>query len=153
MYRTITNVGEVRQYLSGTRAVAFDFETSPDPQWRGDPKAALDPHRANIVGVSFSVAPGDAVYVPVRHILYRRNSDETGTSTVLRDLMADTSVIKIAHNLAYEAAFLYALGIVIQPPVYDTIAAAIAAGARRSAHMWMGTRSTSTQPPDASIPT
>jgi len=33
-------------------------------------------------------------------------------------------VIKVAHNLAFESMFLYALGVIVQPPCYDTIAAA-----------------------------
>ncbi|MDR1598388.1 MAG: hypothetical protein LBS11_00685 [Oscillospiraceae bacterium] len=99
------------------------METSPDPQWRDDPKAALDPHKAHIVGVSFSIAACDAVYIPVHHI-YGRNSCELDIFTVLCALVANPSVTKVAHNPAFEAAFLYALGIVIQPPVYDTIAAA-----------------------------
>ena len=33
-------------------------------------------------------------------------------------------VIKVAHNLSFESMFLYSLGILIQPPYYDTIAAA-----------------------------
>ena len=31
--------------------------------------------------------------------------------------------MKIAHNLAFEAMFLYKHGIVVQEPVYDTIVA------------------------------
>lgn len=34
------------------------------------------------------------------------------------------AVVKVAHNLAFEAMFLYALDMVVQPPCYDTIAAA-----------------------------
>jgi DNA polymerase-1 len=44
--------------------------------------------------------------------------------TILRELAANSTVTKVAHNPAFEASFLYALGIVIQPPMYDTIAAA-----------------------------
>ena len=33
-------------------------------------------------------------------------------------------VIKVAHNLTFESMFLYALGVILQPPCYDTIAAA-----------------------------
>jgi DNA polymerase-1 len=44
--------------------------------------------------------------------------------TVLRELAANPSVVKVAHYLACEATFLYYLGIVLRPPVYDTIDAA-----------------------------
>lgn len=36
----------------------------------------------------------------------------------------DSNIIKIAHNLAFQSQFLYARGIVVQVPCYDTIAAA-----------------------------
>ena len=36
----------------------------------------------------------------------------------------NTAIVKVAHNLPFEAMFLYALGTVVQPPCYDTIAAA-----------------------------
>jgi DNA polymerase-1 len=42
----------------------------------------------------------------------------------LAELFVNSTVIKVAHNLAFESMFLYARGIVLQAPVYDTIAAA-----------------------------
>lgn len=39
-------------------------------------------------------------------------------------LFENTAIVKVAHNLLFEAMFLYALGTVVQPPCYDTIAAA-----------------------------
>lgn len=53
------------------------------------------------------------------------------TRTIQNDVVAltvdyplETQQGKVAHNLAFESMFLYALGIIIQPPCYDTIAAA-----------------------------
>ena len=37
--------------------------------------------------------------------------------------LMDKTVIKIAHNIAFESSMAYARGIVIQAPVYDTICA------------------------------
>ncbi|GHU71463.1 hypothetical protein FACS1894184_18330 [Clostridia bacterium] len=116
-------MAEVRKYLSGAPVVAFDFETAPDTMWRNDPKAALNPHRAHIVGVSFSVAENDGVYMPLAHSTFYSNADLQDGIGILAELAADTTVVKIAHNLAFESAFLYALGIVLQSPVYDSIAA------------------------------
>jgi DNA polymerase-1 len=103
--------------------VAFDFETAPDVQWRNEQKAALDPHKAHIVGVSFSVEEGSALYVPMEHYS-GENAWRPGIWAFLREFAANPNIIKVAHNLAFESAFLYAQDIVIQPPVYDTIAAA-----------------------------
>ena len=123
MYKCTTDIPEIQAYLSGAAHVAFDFETAPYPAWADDPKAALDPHRAQIVGVSFSVAEGSAIYVPMAHMA-GENAWRPGIRAVLREFAANPAVTKIAHNLAFEAAFLYAQGIVLQPPCCDTIAAA-----------------------------
>jgi DNA polymerase-1 len=123
-YRCVTAVGEVRKYLSGAPAVAFDFETAPDEPWRDDPRAALDPHKAHIVGISFSRAEGEGIYLPIAHKVGRNADDLPAIWQYLAGFFADASVIKIAHNLAFESMFLYARGVVLQAPCYDTIAAA-----------------------------
>ncbi len=123
MYRAVTDIGEVRRYLSGASVVGFDFETAPDDAYRDEERVALDPHKAHIVGVSFSVTEGDGIYVPIAH----RGCGNCGLTRLLpllADFAADRSIVKVAHNISFEAMFLYRLGIVLQPPVYDTIAAA-----------------------------
>lgn len=123
-YRCETNLQEIEKYLRGAGVVAFDFETAPLPAYRDDNKAALDAHRSHIVGVSLSVAEGSAIYVPLRH-LRGSNADPEQIIPFLRGaLWMNRAVVKIAHNLSFEAMFLYALGVVVQPPCYDTIAAA-----------------------------
>ena len=123
-YRCTTDLFKIQDYLQGATLVAFDFETAPLPQYRADPKASLDPHRACIVGISLSVEVGSAIYIPLRH-LDGGNADASRVITFLQDaLWTNLSVTKVAHNLAFEAQFLYALGIFLQPPCYDTIAAA-----------------------------
>ena len=123
-YRCEINLQEIEKYLRGAGVVAFDFETAPLPAYRDDNKAALDAHRSHIVGVSLSVAEGSAVYVPLRH-LRGSNADPEQIIPFLRGaLWMNPAVVKIAHNLSFEAMFLYALGVVVQPPCYDTIAAA-----------------------------
>ena len=66
-YRCTTDLFKIQDYLQGATLVAFDFETAPLPQYRADPKASLDPHRAFIVGISLSVEVGSAIYIPLRH--------------------------------------------------------------------------------------
>lgn len=123
-YRCETDLRKIEQYLHKADVVAFDFETAPLPAYRDDGKAALDAHRSHIVGVSLSVAEGSAIYVPLRH-LRGPNAGAEQIIPFLRDaLWMNPAVVKIAHNLSFEAMFLYALGVVVQPPCYDTIAAA-----------------------------
>ena len=122
-YRLVTTLPELRTYLAGAAVVAFDFETSPDEGYREEAKAALDPAKAHIVGVSFSVEEGTGVYVPVAHKA-GTNIDRDAFIGYLTAFLTDTTVTKVAHNIAFEASMAYAMGIVILPPVYDTICAA-----------------------------
>ncbi len=123
-YRSILTLRDVQTYLSGAPIAAFDFETAPDEPYRNEEKAALDAHKSHIVGISFSVAEGDAVYLPLAHRIGENVSDQSAIWEWLSGFFADPAVIKVAHNLAFESAFLYARGIVLQEPCYDTIAAA-----------------------------
>ena len=123
-YRCETDLVAIKDYLQNAAEVAFDFETAPLLQYRDDPRAALDAHRACIVGISLSVAEDSALYIPLEHF-DGGNADSDQVIPFLRDtLWTNPAVTKVAHNLAFESMFLYALGIIIQPPCYDTIAAA-----------------------------
>lgn len=62
-YNIIYTNKEIHDYISGADVVAFDFETAPDDEWRDEPKAALDAHKAHIVGISLSVKEDSAVYI------------------------------------------------------------------------------------------
>ena len=113
-YRLVTTLQELRAYLAGAAVVAFDFETSPDEGYRDDTKAALDPAKAHIVGVSFSVEEGTGVYVPVAHKAGGNIENADALWTWLKgSLFESKSVVKAAHNLAFEAMFLYAMGILV----------------------------------------
>lgn len=124
-YTSATALKEIQEYIKGAEIVAFDFETAPDDIYRGEQRAALDAHKAHIVGVSLSVSKGTAIYIPFRH---RRGQNAEQPEETLRFLtqsvFMNPAIVKVAHNLSFEAMFLYALGVVLQPPCYDTIAAA-----------------------------
>ena len=121
-YKCVTMVDAIKDYIGGSRIVAFDFETAPDDPYREEDKAALDPARAHIVGCSFSVKEGTGIYVPIAHRV-GTNIDRDAFFTFLTALLMNTTTIKIAHNIAFESSMAYARGIVIQAPVYDTICA------------------------------
>lgn len=124
-YRCVKTLAEIRNYLGGANLAAFDFETAPDDPYRNEEKAALDAHKAHIVGVSFSAVEGSAVYVPLKHRVGENAAEQEAIWNWLTEaFFQNTGMIKVAHNLSFEAMFLYALGIVLQPPCYDTIAAA-----------------------------
>lgn len=122
-YKCVYMLSEIKEYLKNTVLFAFDFETSPRDKWRNDKSAALDAHRADITGISFSVSEGTAIYVPLKHRSGQNAENQAAIWDYLKLLFESKDVIKVAHNLAFESMFLYARGIVLQKPCYDTIAA------------------------------
>ena len=124
-YSCVTTLNKIKEYLAGAALVAFDFETSPLEEYRSEERAALDAHKASITGVSFSVSEGSGIYVPLRHRIGKNAArPEAVMGYLQKALFENTAIVKVAHNLPFEAMFLYALGTVVQPPCYDTIAAA-----------------------------
>lgn len=120
-YILAMSVDDVKEYLEGAKVISFDFETAPNDNYRDQTMAAIDAHKAHIVGVSFSVEEGTGIYAPIAHKNTNLNLD---MYDVLKEF-AESDAVKIAHNLPFEAMFLYASDILIQPPVYDTILAAM----------------------------
>lgn len=120
-YKLAKNTDDVRNYLKNSDVISFDFETAPNDEYREETMAAIDPHKSHIVGVSFSVKAGTGIYVPIAH---KNTSLNIDMFEILKEF-AKSSAVKIAHNLAFEAMFLYSNGILIKPPVYDTLLAAM----------------------------
>ena len=122
-YKTVREIADIEKYLGTADVVAFDFETAATEQYREEELAALDAHKADIVGISLSVKPGTAIYVPLRH-QSGTNADPAVVMAYLKGRIFQSGrIVKIAHNMAFEAMFLYKYGIVLQEPVYDTIVA------------------------------
>ena len=109
IYKLARSVYDVKEYLKGAKVISFDFETAPDERYRDEAMAAIDAHKAHIVGVSFSVEEGTGIYAPIAHKDEEFNLDMI---EILREF-AESSAVKIAHNLAFEAMFLYANDILI----------------------------------------
>ena len=123
-YSCVTTLTAIKKYLAGAGIVSFDFETSPLDEYRSEERAALDAHKSSITGMSFSVSEGSGIYVPLRHRSGKNAKPEPVMFYLKTALFENSEVIKVAHNLSFEAMFLYALDTIIQPPIYDTIAAA-----------------------------
>ena len=122
-YRCVTSVQEIQEYIGNAAVVAFDYETAPDEPYRMEEKAALDPYKSHIVGCSFSTKEHTGIYVPVAHKV-GENIENALFLCFLKSFLTHKNIIKIAHNIAFESAVSCHQGIVIQPPVYDTICAA-----------------------------
>jgi DNA polymerase I len=92
--------------------VAVDTETT-----------SLDPMQARIVGVSLSVASGQACYIPLGH-RYAGAPDQLDRDATLRRLapwLADPSKKKLGQNLKYDEHALANDGLVLKGVAHDTL--------------------------------
>jgi DNA polymerase-1 len=98
--------------LSKAPRFAFDTETT-----------SLRYMAADLVGVSFAVAAGEAAYVPFGHD-YVGAPEQLDRETVLealRPLLEDPAVEKIGQNLKYDMSVLARAGITLRGVRFDTM--------------------------------
>ncbi|MEX0957199.1 MAG: DNA polymerase I [Rhizobiaceae bacterium] len=112
-YVTVREVAELQKWIAEASElgyVAFDTETT-----------SLDPMQAELVGFSLATRPGRAAYVPVGH---KNGADDLlgggladgqipvrDALAVLKPLLEDRSVLKIAQNLKYDLVIMNRHGI------------------------------------------
>ncbi|MDO8687066.1 MAG: DNA polymerase, partial [Dehalococcoidales bacterium] len=128
---TIPALDELLGRLSATKTFAFDLETT-----------SLDALSAQLVGVSLSLAPGEAYYIPVGHV----GPGQTGQLSLepvepppleqveqlpleyvikhLKPLLGDATLAKLAHNGKYDMTVLAEYGITVNNLTFDTMIAA-----------------------------
>jgi DNA polymerase-1 len=114
-YETVTDEAQWERWLRDIQAaelVSFDVETT-----------VLEPLQAEIVGLSFAVAPGRACYVPVSH-RYTGMPVQLDRVRVLADLapwLADASRRKLGQNLKFDEHVLANHGLTIAGIAHDTL--------------------------------
>ncbi len=114
-YQTVTTEEQLTAMVAELQAAgsfAFDTETT-----------STDPMRADLVGLSFSTAPGRAWYVPVGH----REGEQLPLEKALaeiRPVMESPDLAKCAHNANYDLMMLANYGINTQNVDCDTMIAA-----------------------------
>ena len=98
--------------ISRADHVAFDTETD-----------SLNYMQANIVGLSFAVAPGQAAYLPVAHTGpdAPEQLDRQEVLERLREWLEDPQQAKIGHHLKYDAHVLHNHGIELRGIEWDTM--------------------------------
>jgi DNA polymerase I len=100
-------------YAAGV--IAVDTETD-----------ALDSVAAGLVGISMATAPGRACYIPLAHgsgDMFAENPAQIPLADVvarLGPLLADSSVMKVGHNIKYDLNVLVRSGIAVSP-IDDTM--------------------------------
>jgi len=101
-----------RALITSAELVCFDTETT-----------SLDPMQAQIVGLSFAIAPGRACYIPLAH-RYAGAPDQLDRERVLADLapwFADASRAKVGQNVKYDQHVLANHGIELAGVAHDTL--------------------------------
>jgi DNA polymerase-1 len=102
--------------LQDAGAFAFDTESTSE-----------DPWHAELVGLSLSMAPGEAYYIPVGHIATLENQ-EPGTQLPLayvldrlRPVFEDAAISKYMHNAKYDMLLMARNSITIRGLTFDTM--------------------------------
>src|SRR2546423_789804 len=97
-------------------AFALDTETTSDDPWHAD-----------LVGISISMAAGEAYYIPVGHI-HTIENQPPGTQLAkayilekIRQELEDPSVQKYMHNAKYDMLILTRNGITLRGLAFDTM--------------------------------
>ena len=126
-YSLVTDAAALERWIAEATyagAVAVDTETT-----------SLDSMRAELVGVSLSVEPGRACYIPLAHVPPGGETADlidgpaaappeqipmADALAALKPLLEDPGVLKIGHNIKYDMEVLARYGIAVAP-VDDTM--------------------------------
>lgn len=101
-----SNLKELLKALATAKVLAVDTETS-----------ALNARRADLVGISMAVKPGEAYFVPAKFLL---NQAQQSLGRVLND----KSLPKILHNAKFDIHALRRCGLGLSGLEFDTLLAA-----------------------------
>jgi DNA polymerase I len=116
-YITIRDAATLQIWIDEAMAsgvVAFDTETD-----------SADPMQADVVGLSLATRPGRAAYIPISHKsgdgdllgggLREHQIPEREVFDMLKPLLEDRSVLKIAHSMKFEWLVMHRHGIDLHP--------------------------------------
>ncbi|MFN3237181.1 MAG: DNA polymerase I [Pseudomonadales bacterium] len=98
--------------LQTAELMAFDTETT-----------SLDYMEAELVGVSCSVTPGEAAYIPCGHI-YEGAPEQLGRDQLLQHLkpiLEDDNIKKVGQNLKYDMSVLARYDVTMRGIAFDTM--------------------------------
>ncbi len=114
-YETVLTPAQLAAWVERLDAAAeFAFDTETD---------SLDPLRANLVGLSLSVEPGRACYIPLAHVYpdAPKQLERDAVLAALRPLLEDPGKRKLAQNGKYDIHVLHRYGIAVAGYADDTL--------------------------------
>ncbi len=114
-HELVTTQDQLDRWIARLRdadLVAFDTETT-----------SLDPLQADIVGISFAVAPREGAYVPLAHDFPGAPAqlDRTQVLAALKPVLEDPRIAKLGHNAKYDVNVLSTHGVVVQGIAHDSM--------------------------------
>ena len=118
-------LGDLITRLESADIFAIDTETS-----------AKDPMKAELVGLSFSIEPDEAFYIPCAHEVSKVpvQIDLKTVLNLLRPVLENPAVKKIGQNIKYDWMVLKRHGIRLAGVVFDTMLASYLINPTKRAH-------------------
>ncbi len=114
-YETVTTMEALDTWAARVEACelgALDTETD-----------SLDPIRATLVGISLSVGPGEAAYIPLRHD-YAGAPDQLPVDAViarLRPWLENDAAAKVGQNVKFDTHVFAGAGVAVRGYRHDTL--------------------------------
>lgn len=112
---TTPALDELLSRLSSNKPLAFDLETT-----------SVNAMSAQLVGLSLSLAPGEAYYIPVGHVGWGQVEQLPLEYVIdrLKPPLEDATLAKFAHNGKYDMTVLAEYGVTVNNLTVDTMVAA-----------------------------
>ena len=110
-YQTILKISQLENWIKKIEEkgiVAVDTETS-----------SLNPHEANLVGISLCYDSGQACYIPLIHVT-EEVLEKKVVIEKLKNILEDKSIKKIGQNIKFDFTILLRNGIRLEP-IEDTM--------------------------------
>ena len=123
-YILVKNENELNKLISQIEElteISIDTETS-----------SLDPHQADLIGISISPKVGVSYYIPLNHKNYK-NLNEKKVLKKLENILIDKSIKKIGQNIKFDYIIFYRRGIDLEP-LEDTMLMSYVLDAGKNRH-------------------
>ena len=112
-YESVTTPDQLKHWLEKITTAdltSFDTETT-----------GLEPMHSELVGISLAIQPGEACYIPLKHMTNEDQLDRSETLALLKTWLEDKNALKVGQNLKFDWHILANHGINLQGIAHDTL--------------------------------
>ncbi len=106
--KTEKEAKDLAKLLENSNSFAFDTETT-----------GLDPNNSELVGMSFSIKPYEAWYVPVSDNYHQAEM----TAAIFKKVLEDKNIEKVGQNIKFDMSLMKWYDVDIKTPLFDTMIA------------------------------